>query len=270
MTSQPQTVTSADGTLIALDEIGDGPPVVLVGGAFNDLSTVAGLAKTLAPYVTAIAYDRRGRGGSGDNSRDYDQARELDDLAAVLDHAGGSASVFGHSSGATLALTAAQQGLAIDRLALYEPPYVVDPSRPRPADDVGARIRALVSQGHRDGAVTLFLTEQVAVPVEMVQVMRANQPMWDWLTGLAHTLPYDVAICGPGLALPADRLATITVPTLVIHGGDSAPWMAAAAAAVAEAIPGARHLTLTGQDHGVLQQPDALRPALVDFLTGRP
>ena len=97
MTREPQTVTSADGTLIALDEIGDGPPVVLIGGAFNDLSTVAGLAKTLAPYVTAITYDRRGRGGSGDNSRDYDQARELDDLAAVLGHAGGSASVFGYS-----------------------------------------------------------------------------------------------------------------------------------------------------------------------------
>ena len=189
MTGQPQTVTAADGTLIALDEIGDGPPVVLVGGAFNDRSTVAGLAKALAPYLTAIAYDRRGRGGSGDNSRDYDQPRELDDLAAVLDHAGGSASVFGHSSGATLALTAAQQGLAIDRLALYEPPYVVDPSRPRPAADVGARIRALVEQGHRDGAVTLFLTEQVAVPVEMVQVMRSNRPLWDWLTALAHTIP---------------------------------------------------------------------------------
>jgi pimeloyl-ACP methyl ester carboxylesterase len=117
--------------------------------------------------------------------------------------------------------------------------------------------------------VTLFLTEQVAVPVEMVQVMRANQPLWDWLTGLAHTLPYDVASCGPGLALPADRLATITVPTLVIHGGESPPWTAAAATAVAQAIPGARHLTLNGQDHGVLQQPDALRPALVDFLAWR-
>jgi pimeloyl-ACP methyl ester carboxylesterase len=267
MTSAPKVVTSADGTVIAFDRVGDGPPVVLIGGAFNDRSTVAGLGRTLAPHLTVIAYDRRGSGGSGDNSKDYNPAREIDDLAAVIDHAGGSASVFGHSSGATLALTAAQQGLPIDKLALYEPPYVVDHSRARPPADVGGRIQALVELDRRDDAVTLFLTEQVGVPAEMVRGMRANQAMWGWLTGLAHTLPYDVAICGPGLVLPADLLATVAVPALVIHGGNSPPWMAAAAAAVAKAIPGARHVTLAGQDHGVLNQPDALRPVLVDFLT---
>ena len=108
--------------------------------------------------------------------------------------------------------------------------------------------------------MTLFLTEQVAVPVEMVQVMRANQPMWDSAHRPGPHAPLRRGHLRSRLALPADRLATIAVPTLVIHGSDSPPWLAAAAAAVAEAIPGARHLTLTGQDHGVLQQPDARGP----------
>jgi len=192
--------------------------------------------------------------------------REIDDLAALIEHAGGSASLFGHSSGAILALEAALRGLPIAKLAVYEPPYVVDGSRARPGVDLVDRLRALIDEGRRDDAVTLFLTEGVAVPPEMVQEMKASQ-VWGWFTGLAHTLPYDAAVCGPGNALPADRLATITAPTLAIGGSLSPPWLPAAARAVADTIPGARYITLDGQDHGVLNQPDALRPVLLDFLT---
>jgi pimeloyl-ACP methyl ester carboxylesterase len=265
MNSTTETVTSADGTAIAFQRTGDGPPVILIGGAFNDRSTVAGLAATLAGDLTAIAYDRRGRGDSGD-SDGYAVEREVEDLAALIALAGGSASVFGHSSGAVLALEAAQRDVGIDQLAVYEPSYVVEGTRTRPGDDLAERLRDLVDEDRRDDAVTLFLSEAVDVPPEMVKGMRTGET-WGWLTALAHTLPYDVALCGPGARVPIERLAMITVPTLAIGGGRSPEFLPAAARAVADAIPGARYLTLEDQDHSVLHQPEALRPALVDFLT---
>jgi pimeloyl-ACP methyl ester carboxylesterase len=255
-----QTVTSADGTPIAVEKTGGGPPVILVGGAFNDRSTVAGLAAVLAPDFTAVTYDRRGRGNSGDSPA-YAVEREIEDLAAVIAHAGGTAGVFGHSSGAILALEAAQRGLAIGKLAAYEPTYVIEGTRPRPADDLASRLRALIDAGQRDQAAALFLADNVGMPAEVIDGMRSSQ-MWGWFTGLAHTLPYDTAVCGPGMVLPAGRLAAIRVPVLAIGGGASPPWLPAAARAVADAIPGARYVTLDGQDHGVLNQPDALRPLL--------
>jgi pimeloyl-ACP methyl ester carboxylesterase len=148
--------------------------------------------------------------------------------------------------------------------AVYEPTYVIDGTRPRPGDDLANRLSALIDQDRRDEAAALFLAEAVSMPPEIVEGMRGS-PMWGWLTGLAHTLPHDVAICGPGMVLPAGRLATIQVPVLAIGGGASPPWLPAAARAVADAIPGARYVTLDGQDHGVLNQPDALRPLLAGY-----
>jgi pimeloyl-ACP methyl ester carboxylesterase len=258
-----ETVTSADGTPIALEQTGAGPPVVLVGGAFNDRSTVAGLAAVLAPGFTAVTYDRRGRGDSGD-SPNYAVGREIEDLAAVITHIGGTAGVFGHSSGAILALEAAHHGLGIGKLAAYEPTYVIDGTRPRPPEDLAGQLRALIAEDRRDEAAALFLAENALMPPEIIEGMRASQ-MWGWFTGLAHTLPYDVAICGPGMVLPASRLATITIPVLAIGGGASPPWLPAAARAVAGAIPGARYATLDGQDHGVLNQPGTLRPLLTSY-----
>jgi pimeloyl-ACP methyl ester carboxylesterase len=250
---------------IALEQTGGGPPVVLVGGAFNDRSTVAGLAAVLAPGFTAVTYDRRGRGDSGD-SGDYAVEREIEDLAVVISRAGGSASVFGHSSGAVLGLEAAQRGVGISKLAAYEPTYVVDGARPRPADDLAGRLRALIAEDRRDEDAALFLAEAIGMPAEVVEGMRASD-MWGWFTGLAHTLPYDAAVCGPGMVLPAGRLAAINIPVLAIGGGTSPEWLPAAARAVAAAIPGSRYVTLDGQDHGVLNQPGALGPLLTGFLT---
>jgi pimeloyl-ACP methyl ester carboxylesterase len=260
-----ETVASADGTPIAVEQTGGGPPVILIGGAFNDRSTVAGLAAVLAPVLTAVTYDRRGRGNSGD-SPDYAVEREIEDLAAVINHMGGTAGVFGHSSGAILALEAARHGVSIGKLAAYEPTYVIDGTRPHPADDLADRLRALIAAGDRDQAAALFLAENALMPPEVIEGMRASG-MWGWFTGLAHTLPYDVTICGPGMVLPAGRLATITIPVLAIGGGASPPWLPAAARAAADAIPGARYVTLDGQDHGVLNQPDALQPLLTDYFT---
>lgn len=265
MSGTPRVVASADGTPIAYDSMGDGPPVILIGGAFNDRTTVAALAATLAPRVTAIVYDRRGRGDSGDNADAFEVEREIEDLAALIAAGGGRASLFGHSSGGVLALEAAVQGLPVERLAVYETPFVVGGLRPLPAEGTAERIRALIAEEHRDDAVRLFLTQQVAVPAEMVDGMRAS-PAWPFLVGLAHTLPYDVALCGPALAPPTDRLAKIDVPTLVMVGGASAAWFAAAGQAVADAIPGATYLTVDGQDHSVLHNPEALREPLLSFL----
>lgn len=261
-----KTVNSADGTQIAYDRAGDGPPVILVGGALNDCSTVAGLAAVLAPDLTAVSYDRRGRGDSGNNDATYAVEREVEDLAAVIGQVGGSASVFGHPSGAVLALEAAERGVPIDRLAVYEPPYIPDGGRPQPPAGLTDQVKALIAEDRRDDAVTLFMTESVGIPAEMAEGMRASE-MWGWFVGLAHTLPYDLTLCGPGNALPADRLAKIKVPTLAIGGSLSPGWLPAGARAVAGAIPRARYETLEGQDHGVLNQPEALRPLLVDFLT---
>jgi pimeloyl-ACP methyl ester carboxylesterase len=253
-------VTSADGTTIAYDQRGTGAPVILVGGAFNDRTTVAGLAEVLAADFTTIAYDRRGRGDSGDASA-YAMEREIEDIAALIAQVGGSASVFGHSSGAVLALEAAASGLPIDKLVAYEPPYAT-PEHPR--DDVAGQVRAQIAAGDRDGAVATFLTV-AGTPAEMVEGMK-SAPVWGWFTALAHTLPYDLAICGPGGRIRADHLAKIVIPALVIGGGASPEALQSGARAAAAVVPGARHETLAGQDHGVLQHPESLRDLLVDFL----
>jgi pimeloyl-ACP methyl ester carboxylesterase len=261
MTATPETVRSADGTTIAFDRRGAGAPVILIGGAFNDRTTVAGLASVLAGDFTTIAYDRRGRGDSTDAEK-YAVEREVEDVAALIEHVGGHASVFGHSSGAILALEAAVSGLPLDRVVAYEPPFVVG-DRELAKEDLADRVRARIDAGDRDGAVTLFLTEGADTPAAVVAGMR-TEPVWGWFSGLAHTLPYDLAL-GGGLP-PSGRLAKIAVPTLVIGGGTSPRWFRSAARAVAEIVPDARYETLEGQDHGVLNQPESLRDLLTGFL----
>ncbi|MEC3918016.1 alpha/beta fold hydrolase [Nocardia sp. CDC160] len=265
MTSSVTSVRSADGSEITVEVIGSGAPVVLIGGAFNDRSTVTGLAATLAPHFTAIGYDRRGRGGSTDATGKFAVQSEVEDLAAVIEYAGGAAAVFGHSSGAALALEGVLAGLAIDKVALYELPAVVDGNRPEPPADVFDRLVALIAAGDRDGAAELFLTEQVQVPAPVVEGMH-NSPVWEFLRAQASSLPYDVAVCGPGLRLQTDRYATITTPTLVINGDQTSPWMQTASQALAAAIPGSRHVVLPGEDHNILNQPAPLDPLLRDFL----
>ncbi|HEY2063394.1 MAG TPA: alpha/beta hydrolase [Amycolatopsis sp.] len=258
------TVTSADGTSIAFDSTGAGAPVILIGGAVNDRTTVAGLATVHGEAgFRAVAYDRRGRGDSGDAPA-YSVAREVEDLAALISHVGGSAALFGHSSGAILALEAASQGLPVTKVAVYEPPFVVVESRPRPGDDLVTRVRDLVSADDRSGAVELFLTEGVGAPPKQIAGMKAS-PVWAWFTALAHTLPYDLEICGPGNHLPVDRLAKIDAPVLGIGGGNGEAWIRAAAEAVAAAVPNGRYETLEGQDHGVLHHPESLRDLLSGF-----
>ena len=264
MSTTVNTLKSKDGTSLAYEITGEGPPVILVGGAFNDRTTVAGLAAALSPRFTAVTYDRRGRGDSGDPG-DLAMEREVEDLGALIDRVGGSAHLFGHSSGAVLALEAAVRGVARGKLALYEPVYVVEGSRPRPAYDLAERIQTMLREGRRDDAVALFQTEVVGLPPEVVEGMKAS-PFWPFLAHLATSLPHDLALYDPGLPLPAARLAAIQIPTLVMAGSGTFGWIQTAARTLAGVIPGARYVEIEGQDHGVLQHPDALEPMLGDFL----
>ena len=264
MTDTFETATSADGTPIAFERSGHGRPVILIGGAFSDRATAAGLAAVMAPHFTAVVYDRRGRGDSGDSVA-YAVEREVEDLHAVVERVGGRASVVGHSSGAILGLEAARSRGPIERVVAYEPPYIAD-GRPRPADDLVDRLRALLDADRRDDAVALFQTEAIGIPQPVVEGFRQSE-MWPGQVRLAHTLPYDVEITGPGNRLQADRLAQVAVPALIIAGTAGFPWMMAGTRAAAAAIPGGRHLTIEGGDHGTPQaHPELLLPVLLDFL----
>lgn len=258
-------VASKDGTTLAVDTVGTGAPVILIGGAFNDRSTVAALAAVLAPDFTAVTYDRRRRGGSDDRSADYAAQSEIDDLAAVIEHVGGHASVFGHSSGGVLALRGAFRGLPIDKIAVYEVPFVADGNREAPPADLLDRLKALLRDGDLDGAVELFLTRNVGAPAEMVAEMKAG-PTWPFLKKQAESLPYDVLVLGDDLRLPVEDLAALSMPLLAVYGDQTWPWLATATKAVAAAAPGSRLIEIKGEDHGVLAHPEALKPTLAAFL----
>jgi pimeloyl-ACP methyl ester carboxylesterase len=257
-----KTVHSADGTSIAFDRFGDGPPLILVVGAFCDRSTPRALAEMLGGDFAVFTYDRRGRGASGDTPP-YSVERELEDLDALISEAGGAAFVFGHSSGAVLGLEAAARGMSVSKLAVYEPPYIVDDTRVRP-DQLGERVSALIASGHRSEAMKLFLTEGPELPPAAIAAIEAS-PGWSPMEAIAHTLPYDLAICGDQV-IPRARLAKIQVPTLALSGGDSPAWARKAVDAVAAAIPDAQHASLAGQTHSVAD--DVLAPVLAAFFLG--
>ena len=212
------TVESADRTTIAYDTIGRGPALVLVGGAFSYRKFPGNieLANLLGQHFTVFCYDRRGRGDSGDTAP-YAVARELEDLDAVLRAAGGSACVFGMSSGAALAALAAANGSRITRLALYEPPYMVGEVGHRPPPDHDARLRAILAQGRRGAAVSFFLTEVMGAPWFLPMIMRVT-PFWSKLKAVAHTLPYETAVLGGDFAFPTRTIESIRVPALILAG----------------------------------------------------
>ena len=257
-----KTVTSADGTSIAYERLGDGRPVIVVGGALCDRSVTRPLAERLARHFTVLNYDRRGRGSSGD-SRAYAVEREIEDIGALIGAAGGTASVYGHSSGAGLALRAAAHGLPIDRLVLHDPPYVPDvEDERRISREFAEKLEATLSAGRRDDAVTLFLTT-IGIPDEVVVQMR-HEPSWARMVVNAHTLRYDSEVMGDrrGGTVPVEVARRVTVPTVVLSGGANPDWMIAIGRRVAEAIPNGRHRLLKGHGHEVPEE--VLTPVLVE------
>jgi hypothetical protein len=254
-----ENVSSRDGTTIAVDRMGDGPPVILVCGGSTDRMANAPLAALLAPHLTVFNYDRRGRGDSGDTAP-YAVEREVEDIDAVIAAAGGSASLYGTSSGAALALEAAASGLPITKLALWEPPFILDESR-RPPTDTATTYNELVSAGRRGDAVEFFMAKVVGMPPEFVAGAR-TQPWWPAQEALAHTLAYDATIMGD-YSLPTERVAAVTAPTLVMDGGASFAGMGETAQALADTLPVGQRRTLKGQSHDV--DAAVLAPTLIEF-----
>lgn len=263
-------VISADGAPIAFDRTGQGPAVILVASALADRSDAAKLAGLLAERFTVINYDRRGRGDSGDTSP-YAVEREVEDLDALIQTAGGSASVFGSSSGAVLALRAAASGLNITRLAVYGPPFRVD-GEPLPAG-FQVQLEQLLAAGRRGDAVKQFMRTDMGVPAVILVFLRLLPGTWRKLTAMAPTLPYEYAVMGDTLAgrpLRAEPWADITIPTLVMDGTKSPPRLRSGDAALTRVLPNAQRRTLAGQDHSaVVRSPNALAAILVEFFTAR-
>ncbi|HUY48816.1 MAG TPA: alpha/beta hydrolase [Streptosporangiaceae bacterium] len=257
-----RNVVSRDGTKIAYEKAGDGPPIVLLNGGFRDHSIFNPVVPVLAERCTTYVYDRRGRGESGDAPA-YSVEREIGDLEAVIAEAGGEAVVFGGSSGANLALQAALSGASITKLALHEPYYKVAGYLP-PPDDFMDNLRALLAADQRDEAAQYFCAELVGFSAEEIAQWRQN-PLWATNVANAHTLVYDTAICGD-FRVPVERLATFDLPTLVINSDNSSDWLRAAAKAAAAALPNGRGVSLPGEWHRV--QPDVLGRALAEFTLG--
>lgn len=245
-----QLTTSKDGTRLAYDRSGNGPPLILVVGAFNDRSTGNALAAFLARRFTVFTYDRRGRGDSGDGAK-YAPGRESEDLDAMVRVAGGAAAVFGFSSGARLALQAASDGVAITRLALFDLP----PAQPA---EHASQLEALVAAGRRGEAVEYFQRELVRIPPEVIAQLR-RAPFRPALEALAHTLAYDATI----MASPLD-LGTIRQPTLLIAAGAAAPVMRKTAEETSRALPAARAVTIDGATHDLV--PEVVGPVVERFL----
>ncbi|HEY0753953.1 MAG TPA: alpha/beta hydrolase [Ktedonobacteraceae bacterium] len=260
-----KTVTSKDGTIIAYSQVGQGPVLILVDGAlcYRQFGPSQALAAKLAPHFTVITYDRRGRDASGD-TQPYALEREVEDLAALVEVAGGTVYVAGQSSGAALSIEAANRLPGITKLALYEAPFVVDETGKAVTQDFLARLKEAVARNQRSKAVKMFM-QQVGAPGFMLAIMPFF-PMWSKLTAVAHTLPYDISAIiayGTGKPLPGTLGASIKAPILVMDGGKSPTWMRHAMQALAQTLPNANYRTLAGQTHMV--KPASLVPALEEF-----
>ena len=258
---------SRDGTKIVYDKTGSGPALIIVAGAFQGRFAMSVYAEPLSQRFTVYNYDRRGRGESGDTAP-YAITREMEDLGAVLQEAGGSAFVFGGSSGGVLTLDAAAHGLPITKLAVYEPPFVVDDSRAPVAADIVDQLKNMIDSGRRGDAAETFMIQGSLMPAEMVAGMR-TQPFWSEVEAVAPTLVYDAMIMNGtmrGTPLPVDRWSFVTIPTLVIYGGDGPAWSRRAAESLVALLPHAEGKALEGQFHALT--PEALTPVLEEFFLG--
>jgi len=259
-----QQVKSKDGTSIAYEKSGHGPAVVIVGGVLGDRSQQAPVAELLAEDFTVFNFDRRAHGESGDTPP-YAVEREIEDIDAVIQAAGGSAFVYGTSGPGVLALhaAAAGPGSRMKKLAIWEPSFIVDGSRPKVRSDYKAHLTSLLKEGRRGDMVEAFFTEAVGMPAQFVAQMR-QAPWWSDQEAIAHTTIYDATLMGD-YSLPQAVVARVKVPTVVIDGGMS-PWLTKAADEVASGLPKGQRRTLAGQQHNV--DPAAIAPALVEFFKG--
>jgi pimeloyl-ACP methyl ester carboxylesterase len=265
-----QTVTSKDGSRIAYDRLGSGPTVILVGGAlgFRRFGKMQELARLLAERCTVVNPDRRGRGDSTE-VKPYALESEIEDIEALVAAQDGPASLWGWSSGGALALRATAAGVPVERVSVYEVPFIVDPSAKRPTRDYGERLDRLVAAGDRSGAVRHFMRNAIGVPAPFVALMRLA-PMWKDLKATAHTLPYDWAALGAhtmyGAPLDPAEWSGVTAPVLVVTGAKSPALLREGSRALADVLPDAELRLLEGVSHNVKME--VLAPVLTDFFAG--
>ncbi len=258
-----QYVTSKDGTRIAYEQSGQGPALVMVCGVLGDHHQHAGLARLLASHFTVYNIDRRGHGESG-LTEPYAAQREIEDIDALITEAGGSAFVYGSSGPGVLCMYAAAAGLSpkMKKLAVWEPPYILEGTRPPVPQDYLEQLTQMLREGRRGDMIEFFLTKAVGMPIEFVAPMRQS-PFWAAQEAFAPTLVYDAILMGNGnFKLPKERLAKVTAPTLVIDGG-ATPWLSQAADAVAQVLPNAQRSTIAGQPHNVADE--AMAPILLEY-----
>lgn len=264
------TVISKDGTSIAFDAVGSGRPLIMIDGAtgYHGINPVNGeVGGLLADEFRTYAYDRRGRGNSTDTAP-YAIEREIEDIAALIDDAGGGPAVlFGWSSGGVLALDAAASGLVpVSHVAVFEPPFVVDDVRPPLPADYVERLDAANAEGRPGDAVALFMTGAAGASPEDVEGLKQSD-FWPVMLGIAPTIAYDGRIMGTtmsGNPLPTDRWASIDVSVLVMHGIDTWPALIPGPRALAELLPTATLKPVPGENHGTTA--DVLAPALREFV----
>jgi alpha-beta hydrolase superfamily lysophospholipase len=260
----PAYATSADGTRIAYETVGSGPLVVLVEGGFGTRADAREYAGALSGRFTAAVYDRRGRGDSGDTQPSAPE-RELDDLRAVIDALGGSAFVYGHSSGGALSLDAVAAGLPITKLAVYEPPFTIDDSRPPYPNGFVETLRGMVEAGRRGDAVGEFWRTGFLMPESEIEKLR-QAPVWPQFESLVHTLIYEYEVLGDrisGRPLASAWADSIAIPVLIFEGSDSPAWLRNVVTSLEAILPNATKRTLAGQTHN--PPADVLAPILESF-----
>lgn len=255
-------VTSRDDTRIAYDVSGSGASVILVDGAFGNrgFGPMSELARRLSQRFKVYQYDRRSRGESG-MSTDYRMEREFEDIAALIEVAGGPVHLFGTSSGAALAMQAAASGLPLASLALHEPPYMVGPKARKVPADHKQVIEKMVAEGRNGDVVKYFMVTLIGMPSIFTIPMRFSK-MWKPICAAAPSLPFDMAAL-TGFDFPEAVARRIAVPTLCLSGTKTFPSLKDAIALTAKTIPGARHIVMEGQSHEV--KTDAIAPHLEAF-----
>ncbi|MDQ0062889.1 alpha/beta fold hydrolase [Paenibacillus harenae] len=267
------TVISKDGTKIAYDKAGQGQALILVAGAFSyrKFPGQVQLASLLSEHFTVYNYDRRGRGDSGD-ALPYAIAREIEDLQAMMNEAGGSAYVYGLSSGAVLALQAAASGVNMTKLVLHEPPFVVDTAGHMPPAHFTKRVTELIADNRRADAINYFMTKGMGAPSFVVGLMRLMPGVWPRLMAVAHTLPYDAALLdgyNEGKPLPSQLWSGVTMPALVLEGTESPISLRHGAQSLVEVLPNAQLLSRKGLGHTKKLDANRISKELLSFFIGK-